>query len=61
LHVADSVRIDRDEADTEKGGGKRPGSKSSTAEEQGQAADSGPVREPSGAGQSTTQGDEAES
>ncbi|WP_189574634.1 mechanosensitive ion channel family protein [Marinobacter zhanjiangensis] len=59
LHVAESVRIERDEAEAGKGGGTRSGS--GAEEDRGEAADSGPVRDPSGAGQTTTQGDEGES
>lgn len=50
LHVADSARLER-------GRGERQDDSS----QEGQAADEGPVREPSGSGQRTTQGDEAES
>ena len=50
LHVADSVRLERGERER----------KVDSSEER-QAADQGPVREPSGSGQRTTQGDEAES
>ncbi|MFL1406280.1 mechanosensitive ion channel family protein [Marinobacter sp. M1N3S26] len=60
LHVADSLRLERDQSETEdeqseseegSGGGARSG---------GRAADRGAVRQPRGSGQTTTQGDEAE-
>lgn len=62
LHVADSLRIESEEAEAREGRGQRNDSDESRPEEdRGQAADSGPVRKPSGAGQTTTQGDEGES
>lgn len=51
LHVADSLRIDRDGSETDR--------REREADDE-KAADSGPVREPKGSGQSTSQGDEGE-
>jgi len=62
LHVADSLRIENEEAEARKGRSQRTDTDESRSDEsRDQAADKGPVREPSGSGQTTTQGDEAES
>ncbi|MFC4258614.1 mechanosensitive ion channel family protein [Marinobacter lacisalsi] len=62
LHVADSLRIENEEAEARKGRSQRTDTDESRSDEsRDQAADNGPVREPSGSGQTTTQGDEAES
>jgi MscS family membrane protein len=69
LHVAETVRIDReerrdgDEPDKDPGREHDGGARNRRRQQgnEGKAADSGAVREPSGAGQETTLGDEGES
>ncbi|SES74888.1 MscS family membrane protein [Marinobacter segnicrescens] len=68
LHVAETVRIDRearddneerdDDRDGERGGDRE--NRRRQRDSEGKAAARGPVREPSGPGQETTQGDEGE-
>lgn len=68
LHVAETVRIDREQREDEEDraredtGEEAPHSRErgKSRGDAGQAADEGPVRDPSGPGQKTTQGDEAE-
>ncbi|WP_328184977.1 mechanosensitive ion channel family protein [Marinobacter sp. OP 3.4] len=60
LHVADSLRLERDQSGAE---GEQPDSDEGSgggARSEGRAADRGAVRQPRGSGQTTTQGDEAE-
>lgn len=65
LHVAETVRIDRQPVDDDRReSGDDPGREARNERTQnrndGDAADQGQVRQPSGPGQRTTQGDEAE-
>ncbi len=61
LHVADALRIEREPDEGGESQGSGDGKTRDNDKRQDEdAADEGPVREPSGPGQKTTQGDEAE-